>query len=156
MFAEVKRESLNSHGMGVRPRPIELGVFDKEIGGDGQGFRPHFNPSDTLANPLDQSRGKGDHSFSDSMDEPEFSGLSENFSNDLQLRTLCLWKTGELLMLNSSLGQGDAQHFIHMFDGHEVDLFSNVDWEIDEVFLIQVWNDDIFNFVSERGKGLFL
>jgi hypothetical protein len=113
-----------------------MSVFGKDIVGNGKGFRPHFNHSDIIANPLDQSRIGGNHPFSDSIDEPELPDLSEDFSRDFQLRTLCLRQTGELLTLTSSLGQGDAQHFIHMFDWDKVDLFSNVDWEIDEVFFI--------------------
>ena len=43
-----------------------------------------------------------------------------------------------------------------MFNRDKVDFLSNVWGKIDEVLLVEIRKDHIFDFVSKGGKGLFL
>ncbi len=52
--------------------------------------------------------------------------------------------------------QSDLQDFIHMLHWDKVDLFPGVERKVDKVLLVQIRNDNIFDFVSEGGKGFFL
>ena len=114
-----------------------MDAFNKDVGGNEQGFRPHLDDRHIITDPLDQCRIRRGYPFSDSIDEPELTNLSQVLFFCFQLRTLvrngfkpCLpdrqaFPT-EPLTLNSFVGKGDSQNFIHMFDRDKVYLFSNV------------------------------
>jgi hypothetical protein len=57
-----------------------MDAFNKDIGGDEEDLRSHLlhlNDSHIITDSLDQGRIRGSYPFSDSVDEPELTDLSE-------------------------------------------------------------------------------